>query len=85
MHCTFLLRFQGVKVARLVDGGSAQESGQIMVGDLIASINGTNALAWTLDQVKEAIQGKQGTTVTIGKHLYTDTLSLSHAHISSTH
>lgn len=54
----------GVHIVELQHGQSAQRSGQVHVGDVIVSVNGTDVSAWDLDQVTDFI-GRSASNVTL--------------------
>lgn len=52
-------------VNNLLQGGAAEETGKMSVGDTILSINGVSTESLTLDEVRERIVGDAGSPVTI--------------------
>ena len=54
-----------VHVKTCVKGGAAHRDGRVLPGDVIAAIDGRNALKLALDEVRAAVVGPQGSFVTI--------------------
>ena len=54
-----------ITIATVLKGGPAAEAG-IQAGDIIVSVDGTSTAGMTIDQVIAEIQGKTGTSVTLG-------------------
>ena len=52
-------------VSRLVEGGSAQSSG-LQLGDAIVSIDSLQTASWSLDKIKAALRGPEGSYVQVG-------------------
>jgi len=60
----------GVEIADLIDGGPAQRSGQVSIGDLIVEINGQSQEGASYDEVLSALQTGAKSGVALGlKHL----------------
>ncbi|MBI3211117.1 MAG: S41 family peptidase, partial [Simkania negevensis] len=53
--------FDGVFIVSLIEGGPAQKSGKIQVGDQLIAINGTLVSGLAFDQLLEKMQGEIGT------------------------
>lgn len=53
-------------VKQLMPGGSAEESGQVDVNDIVTSVNNVKIAGFTIDEVQSLILGPENTTVTIG-------------------
>jgi carboxyl-terminal processing protease len=47
----------GVEIADLIEGGPADKSGKVLIGDLIVEINGSNQTGATYEEVLTALQG----------------------------
>ena len=58
--------FDGVFVSDLVDGGPAQRSGQIEVGDILVAVDHRGMEDITFEQLLEVLKGKEGAKVTLG-------------------
>jgi len=54
---------QRAVVASTLKGGSADEDGTLRVGDMLCSVDGEQARAWTLPRIRGAIVGAPGTSV----------------------
>jgi len=56
---------EGAQVVHLVEGGSAQKSGQIRIGDMILSINGKSTAEQNVDSIRGMLNGAPGTQVVL--------------------
>lgn len=58
--------FDGVFVSDLVEGGPADRSGKIAVGDILVSVDHQDLENTTFEQLLEVLKGKEGAKVTLG-------------------
>lgn len=58
--------FDGVYVANVVDGGPAQKSGQIQVGDILVAIDHQGVEDLTFEQLLEVMKGSAGSRIHLG-------------------
>ncbi len=56
----------GVQITDLIEGGPAHKSGQVLAGDLLVEINGQSQIDSGYDDVLTALQGSNGSTITLG-------------------
>lgn len=54
---------EGVVVARLLDGGPAEKSGLVKVGDILVEVDGQSVDEVHFDQLMEKIRGQNGTSI----------------------
>jgi len=66
----------GLKLRRVVDGSPADTAG-LKVGDVVLTVDGTDASAWTVDQMGKALKGVEGEPVMLKVRRGADELTVS--------